>query len=362
MANFKLVKSDDINSVPIAVSSKRAGENISTLYKNRGLAGKPLQTSPSKSVTAVSPSVIGSELIDVVEDYDWKISPNSNIVEHPYILLNEYRINKSPMAAQLVYNVRAGIESTGEIITNVANLQSLLADIVGNLPSQAAQLLSDAVGNTFSSDNELGPYGGLYITKPTDFKYKLPYFTREMARKSMYWSEGFSGQSPLFSDLIKGGTEFVAAHSAGIPALGSYAEPGIYIERSKFFQPTAGDDDIRFSFPLLNTVNQESIQKNFNLIWLLCFQNSCIRASKTSITPPCIYRALIPGVKYMIFCYMSNISIQYLGTRRRVEIIHPATGSSLDTIIPEAYNITINISNLTTDSGNLMLSSLTNNL
>jgi hypothetical protein len=43
-------------------------------------------------------------------------------------------------------------------------------------------------------------------------------------------------------------------------------------------------------------------------------------------------------------------------------IIHPVTGLTIETIIPEAYNIYITIENLTTDSSNFMLSSLTDNL
>jgi hypothetical protein len=161
---------------------------------------------------------------------------------------------------------------------------------------------------------------------------------------------------------VQEGVNFVAKYGAGVPALGAYAEPGLYIERAKYFQPVPGQDPITVKFPLLNTLNSESIQKNFNLIWLLCFQNSSMRRNKTDVFPPCIYRVLIPGVRFLLYASIQNVTIEYVGTRRRMPIVHPATGETIDIAIPEAYNVEITINSLTTECGNFLLKSLTNNL
>jgi hypothetical protein len=64
----------------------------------------------------------------------------------------------------------------------------------------------------------------------------------------------------------------------------------------------------------------------------------------------------------MLYASIQNITIEYVGTRRRLPIVHPATGETIDTTIPEAYNVEITINSLTTDCGNFLLKSLSNDI
>ena len=365
MANFKLVEDPKLN-VPMAVPLSRAGDTIDTIYKN-SRTGPSTATNPDANVTInPTPNSGPPSVIDVVMDYDWAASPKNDIVEHPYIYLQEFRIDKSPLLAQLSYYSKVAVESTGGAVKSVADRVGMLTKLGDVLSGEAQEIIEVITAKEleFGAVAEdlrgvLSPYNGLYYTKKTDFEYKFPYFTNSMVERSASWTREFPGDSPI-TELIKSGENFVAEYGSGVPMLGSYAEPGIFIERSKYFAPRPGDDSIQFNFPLLNTLNPDSIQKNFNLIWLLCFQNSSIRRDKVSAYPPCIYRALIPGVRFMLHCNIDNISIEYLGTRRRIPIIHPASSSRVEVIIPEAYNISFSINNLTAESGNLMLKSLTN--
>jgi hypothetical protein len=381
MANYKIVRDEELG-IPVAVPSYAAGELITEIFNNKS---KGPTTSPAapKSVTSKTvPADVKMSVVDVVANYDWKVSPNSDIVEHPYIILKEYRINKSPLLAQLSYLVKASVENLG------AGLQATLAAVIptGNesevgkkiegvlnsIAKEAAELGQagakiidkleyDAGAVSEELEGDLKPFQGLYYLKKTNFTYKLPYFSNKMIERSNSWQRDYPGDSDIIG-LLQDGMDFVARTGAGTPILGAFADPGIYIERAKYFEPVHGQDPIKVKFPLLNTLNSESIQKNFNLVWLLCFQNSSMRRNKTDVFPPCIYRVLIPGVRFMLYASIQNITIEYVGTRRRLPIVHPATGETIDTTIPEAYNVEITINSLTTDCGNFLLKSLSNDI
>jgi hypothetical protein len=378
MASYKII-TDSERRIPVAVPSYVSGELIAETFnkKNNG------PTTQSTASTPVQVDQNGKDVkmsvIDVVKNYDWKVSPNNSIVEHPYIILEEYRIDKSPLLAQLSYNVKAGIESIGaglrattaiaaagasqnEVVKKIEGMLKYVGDKV----EEASNFLQTGIENI---ENETGaveeklegvlkPFQGLYYLKKTNFTYKLPYFSRKMTVRTNSWQPNFPGESAI-TNLLQDGINKVATYGAGIPLLGAYAEPGIYIERGKYFNPTPGGDPISIKFPLLNTLNSDSLQKNFNLIWLLSFQNSSIRRNKTDVFPPCIYRVLIPGVRYILYASVELV-IEYVGTRRRMPIVHPATGETVDIAIPEAYNIEINIESLTTECGNFLLKSLSN--
>jgi len=362
---------DEETKVPMIKPSGSQGQTLQAAYRQT-MTGPSFKQSAPTNVIASTPPSNNATTIDIVKDYDWKVSPNNDLIEQPYIILKEYRINKSPMASKLLYLLQSA--KTGFIgKANISlNLNSVIGDLVNLVnPEAIDKSLTDIINSIANSAGanienlspHLDPFEGLYFTKETDFTYKMPYFTEKMIRKSGRWDRNYSGDaSNVVTDTIQQGLDFVAKHGAGIPGIGAVAEPGIYIERSQYYQPTAGGNPIDFSFPLLNTLNPESIQKNFEFIWLLLFQNSVIRKNKTDVLPPCIYRVLVPGIRFILYAYIENISIEYIGTRRRMPIIHPVTGLTIETIIPEAYNIYITIENLTTDSSNFMLSSLTDNL
>lgn len=375
MADYKIIKDEELK-IPVAVPSAGAREAVTGSYGIKGNNPTTQSTTTSEVRISESDQQAKTLVIDVVSNYDWKVSPNSNIVEHPYIILQEYRINKSPLLAQLSYTVKTGVEGLGAVSKAIIGspseegsfIEGLLKGLgegISSAEEKIQEVISsteaDVVGVEENLEGALKPFQGLYYLKKTNFKYKLPYFSKKMTERTGNWQGNLPEKSKII-DLIKGGLEFVAQVGAGTPLLGAYAEPGLYIERGKYFHPTPGQDEISVKFPLLNTLNPESIQKNFNLIWLLCFQNSSFRRNKTDVFPPCIYRVLIPGIRFMLYAFISNITIEYVGTRRRMPVVHPATGETIDTAIPEAYNVELTITSLTTECGNFLLKSLTNDI
>lgn len=381
MANYKIVKDEELG-IPVAVPSYAAGELITDIFNNRS-KGPTTSPAASQSVpTKAAAADVKMSVVDVVANYDWKVSPNNNIIEHPYIILKEYRINKSPLLAQLSYIVKASAENLGgglqavlaaviptgnesEAGKKIEGVLNVIATGAAEIGKKAAGIIDELEVDTGAVaeelEGDLKPFQGLYYLKKTNFTYKLPYFSSKMIERSNSWQRNYPGDSEI-AKLLQDGINFVAESGAGTPILGAFADPGIYIERAKYFNPIHGQDPIRVKFPLLNTLNSESIQKNFNLIWLLCFQNSSMRRNKTDVFPPCIYKVLIPGVRFMLYASIQNITIEYVGTRRRLPVVHPATGETIDTTIPEAYNVEITINSLTTECGNFLLKSLSNDI
>lgn len=383
---FKLIS--DQNGNLKAVSPKNAKSTETQQYRSPDI-GKPGSPSQNKTVTAESSNTPGNSkiTIDVVKDYDWKVSPNNDIVEQPYILLKEYYVDKSSLAAQALYQLQATVESMFQNFDIIAK-RTFISDFIKSATQpdlslgppeeppkdivsvlnelrQGAEANIEELKATIGHDGDIqkngiiDPYVGLYILRETDFNYKIPYFSSKHTQKSSNWDSNYSGAGQtLVTDLMSRGVDFVASFGTGIPVFGSLFEPGLYIERGKFYQPLPGAETISFSFPLLNTLNEESIQKNFDLIWLLVYQNSSFRKNKTEVTPPCLYQVLIPGVKFLLFAYICDISIEYLGTRRKILLKHPKTNAQVNTIVPEAYNLKITLRSMTTDSGNFMLQSL----
>jgi len=364
MANYRIIKDEELK-IPVAVPSAGARGAVNSSYSAKGSGPSTRGSTAAQVPISESVGEAKASVIDVVKNYDWKVSPNSNIVEHPYIILQEYRINKSPLVAQLASTVKTGIESIGGTAKapSLIGVLKSLGNAVEGFSKKVVETIDLIETETGAVEEELEgdlkPFQGLYYLKKTNFTYKIPYFSKKMTERTGNWEASYPNRS-VITDLVVAGTEFVARVGAGVPILGAYAEPGLYIERGKYFQPTTGQDPISVKFPLLNTLSPESIQKNFNLIWLLCFQNSSFRRNKTDVFPPCIYRVLIPGIRFMLYASISNITIEYVGTRRRMPVTHPATGETIDTTIPEAYNVELTITSLTTECGNFLLKSLTN--
>ena len=118
-------------------------------------------------------------------------------------------------------------------------------------------------------------------------------------------------------------------------------------------------------------ITYDDIVNNWQFIYLLLYNNKPERVNRNLIEPPPIYEATIPGVKYMPFSYIQNLSITYKGARRTMKIQVPVaisnntlgptnTNVDFETIIPEAYDVSITLAGLVTDSKNFMYSLIEN--
>ena len=71
---------------------------------------------------------------------------------------------------------------------------------------------------------------------------------------------------------------------------------------------------------MIYTNNFEDVSKNWQLIFLLLYQQLPNRENKVRVEPPAIYEIEIPGVFYTPFGFIRNISIQNRGAVREMRI------------------------------------------
>ena len=316
----------------------------------------------------------GSGVIDVCSDFVWSITPKKNVLRSiPYVYLVERSQETNSLISSALYYITTFLNTPNTTLTSGNNnniityiiklLQSSLGraastnfnDTIKQLKTKLDNLINNQQDKALLSTDTLKSYIGIYLTKKTGFKYVLPYFGDSGFSLTNSWASE-SQTSPLIAKRLV--SQVMDAVDTGAATL-NILQPGTFIEKPKYFQYPSEGDSITVTFPLLNTHNPYSnilpYQQNYELLWILAYQNKPYRTSFSRILPPKIYTLTIPGAKYMPYCYISNMSVDFQGTRRNLEVTLP-TGRSIIAPIPEAYTVSITFTGLLADLANMMAS------
>jgi len=241
-------------------------------------------------------------------------------------------------------------------------------------------------------------YEGLYdLIAPSGFKYAFPLFSPEQFSLNNSWEKKdildtvIDFQKRGFGLLSKfagrAGSYFTGSGLAGAAGRGvtggiqegsniMQALPDI-IKQVKMLQmqtqnPAVGLFDppqiwqgstprqYSFSFylyniqPTNNTLSDVNklIKRNWELCYILTYQNSLNKANFFKGYVPVFYEVFIPGVHYCKASYMSNIQISNVGNVRRLKL-DIDDGVPTDVNIPDAYKIDITMQDLLMPSKNL---------
>jgi hypothetical protein len=356
-----------------------------------------VNTSPRGIAAAATAQASTTSFLDVVNNFYWTYSKPESREEVPTIFLKEKKLLTNALISQLKYSLgaasssaQAAAQTIGSTVVNAANgtvfsdvagfTQDKLngaANLVTGLTNLANQGLAAAgiVSNdpTVDGSKWLAPYQGLYATKPTGWQFLFPYFddTYE-AHANAFSSEGSVGG---LGGLI-GEAANLAYSFSEVAGFLSNPKQITYIERAKFYNfPTEGEN-ITFSFPLINTgsVDYDDVVSNWQLLFLLLYNNKPGRISTTTVEQPVIYEVEIPGVKFYPYCYITSIDIKFQGSRREMSMVIPYTSPNLDsnaendvtnvssatstksinTIVPDAYFVTITLKSMLAETKNFM--------
>lgn len=339
-------------------------------------------------------------VIDVVNGFQWTTSPpgTQSRQEVPGVELVEKRIKTNTVIAAAAYYLMSGTSSLNNIMQQakgVGVLNNVLGDIqkeIGNLlNTPGASNLGSGVSNFFKDvfsstglgysvnsgpiDNFLAsgqieglnskylePYEGMYITEDTGFKYWLPYFSDSIREYANFFTEDdatFNANTNL-----GGGVQQIRNAATALARFSYFMEPGLYIERPKFYSFEGNGERVEITFPLINTgwSTYNDVLRNWQLVFLLTYQNRPNRRSRELIDPVCIYEVNIPGTKYIPYAYFSQIKIDSLGSRRmmNLEVPTPEGISTIQTIVPDAYNVTLTLDGLVPTSRNFLAAMLNN--
>ena len=351
-------------------------------------------TVPSSNMNPSKTPIGKFEDIDVVKHFPWTYSPRSSRDEVPELILKEERILQNPIFNTMAYNMftatdmlpamkRAADEKDangggqswigGTMKTLTSGLSEDTQKLIGQFTTSVKQMVENVVkdetdpsslGN-FGTDGyrrHLEPYQRLYSTFPTGFRYHFPYFTDEFKSNRPSFTDSVSGQSQLpLQEFIAKGANLAGSIANSLNA----AKSGTFIEHPKYPAFPADSKYYSITFPLLNTVSYEATYKNWQLLFLLLYQNLPNRINRSVILPPKIYEATIPGVWYSRYSYISSISVKMLGTRRKLRFDNTsALGAGMDsieTVVPDAYEVSITMSELISESQNYMFESIMRN-
>lgn len=229
----------------------------------------------------------------------------------------------------------------------------------------------------------LDSYDGLYITDDTGFFYDLPQLEgSQLASNNNAFGAGDSGGdifkaagNALSSRGSKGGigkkigkaTQFVddAVTVGGLAGdlIGKARElvgggAGYFTEQPQFYQHGQGARSYDVKFPLYNTGSFEDLIRNFQLAFMLVYQNLPNRNSKQTVRPPCMYEVTVPGISYCPWTYLTKVQVDFVGARREMTLPLPFEDAdnfrNVRVTVPEAYDITLSIQELVSHTKNFM--------
>lgn len=340
----------------------------------------------STNVTTVSlpnedfqPKLAPTNFIDVVHNFSWYAGPKSStsaLDKVPCAFLTEREQKVSSLISGALYYLRAtkkAIQGVVEKFGDNDDPTSLLGKlnaigagggVVGQLKSTAGKF-GDAISKEMEQDtallnaHNLKSLEGIYLTSKTGFNYRLPYYNQEQSVEASWGENDLAGGK--LRGLIDMGTDLINTISETI----NITQPGVYIEKPKYFQNAEAGITKTLKFPLLNTIrrsNLNPVQQNYELLWLLAFQNKPYKTSFAKTPPPKIYTVSVPGEFSMPYAYISNLAINFLGTIRRLPVSIPTlsngsiTTRTVEVPIPEAYDVSISFTSLINDYGNAMVS------
>ena len=189
-------------------------------------------------------------------------------------------------------------------------------------------------------------YAGLFdYENPSGFWYSFPYFSDTANEVQSSWS------SLDILEKIKGivGGGGAVQKVIDVAMLGyeaNYPRVGI-MDRPKLWQEST-PRSINIKFPLYNTINVSDIERNWELCYLLLYQNMFNKRDFITAIPPVFYTAYIPGQFFSIAMYVSDLKVYNRGNIR----MYPVGGKQRT--IPDVYEIDMTLTDMIMPSQNML--------
>ena len=348
----------------------------------------------------------GSYTVDIIKDFPWTVSPQNveSIGDVPILHLRENTLEYNPLINQIMTDIASAANDISSGINQVKDLFDMIktanADVeicketgkrkdgksaifeglFVNTPKAVLGKVKKTFNKEISLKQSLGlslqqagpgkkfdvmnPYKNLYTTRHTGWKFKMPWFYATYRDKS----NSFGGETRGGGSAL-GAIANIANKAANFGQAVNLLEPGSYIDKPKPFSFNQAGSTYHIQFPLLNTLDYEQLVRNWQLVFLLSYHNSPNRITRSLIDPPVIYEALVPGVWYAPYVHISSLTIGYLGSTRKMKIRIPSVTkniladldfgfSTIDAVIPDAYQVEIGFTELVPEARNQMYTSI----
>lgn len=265
-------------------------------------------------------------VVNVVNDYPWTQTKVKGRNDIPYIKLIEHRNEQSLLMRQFSYYAQGVVQTVDDALI-----------------SRSAKGL-------------LNVYDEIWPDNPTNWSYWFPYFSKtQYELNTPNWSkvdspgEQIKGAAGGVADALKKvGFEKAAGFLNGAVAVGEAVAAGAelalkgvsplvgVVDRPRIFTEHS-ERSINIQFPLYNTINKDDWKKNRDFYYRFASQNLFNKRDFITGLPPVWYRVYIPGQYYSHASCVTNFTVENLGNSRL------AYG---DFIVPDAYQITITLTEM----------------
>jgi len=245
--------------------------------------------------------------------------------------------------------------STGEN-NPIGNILKEVTKTAGGVIDHSKKIAKQslALGSKDPGDS-LNPYKLLYSLKPTQFEYMLPYFNDSQRSITNSFSDSSGDNQPFGVGDVNNTIGKVVESAGRFASFRDIMEPGMYIEKPQYYSAyNDNKQQYNVQFPLSNTGEWDDVVKNWQFVYLLVYQNTQNRVSRTLVAPPVIYEASIPGVWYSPYATISNLNVNFIGARRTMMMNIPGANKKQEVVIPDVYDISLTITDLHSQSQNFL--------
>jgi len=318
----------------------------------------------------LKPKHSGAGIVDVIRNFSWYSGGSTQMQENairktPQVFLVEREQLLSSLLTQALYyanTLKTSIGSVGggeEQDSYFKKMTDLIG--AGNSPllnklavggRAAVGALTEGQDSELLTANKLKSLIGIYLTEPTGYKYVLPYFENPPSIQNSWEGTSEENAPGMVSEVA---TKVAGLFEAGAKLI-NLAQPGVFIQKAKSYKVNEQGQSVTVKFPLFNTVkrgNDVPYQQNYELLWLLIYQNKPFKTSFTRVRPPKLYSVTIPGMVSMPYAEISRLEVNFVGTTRNKTV--DIGGNKFETPIPDAYEVTIEITSLLADYANTMM-------
>lgn len=342
------------------------------------LVGVGQSTQPGRS-TGSTGGNSSIEHVDVVNNFKWTQSPKSSRDDVPVLMLREKKIQVNPQLNQIANNLFVAAEKAGrgkemlkslspqELAKKINDNKVTAENELGTKLIAAGRAVGSAAESMAAGSGILAPYENLYYTKDTGFVYSLPYMEESYKNVENVFGPGGGGDNSQILGLAGG----LAGAAKDIATGFNIADPGTYVEQPQLYNFGGRDKkSYTVNFPLINTNSFNDVIRNWQLIFLLIYQNTPNRLTRDLIDPPCIYEANLDGTWYSKYAYVSKVSVDFVGATRRMSLPIPSEVTAdgdgtqskkpfpVETIIPDIYKVSVTVKEIFSETQNMLYHSI----
>ena len=291
---------------------------------------------------------------NVLRNYKWTLSQQTDRSDLPYIVLDEHRNTESSIMRMFKFYAGGAISSVGDIAA---------------MPAEALEELQRKITDYKAEAKPKGllqVYDDIFPDNPTNRKYIFPYFTKKyMELNTPNWTQidsigdalsditgGMQDVSEKFQSL-KGFTKTAETINAAVgfgSAVGTTALKFAYplvgtIDRPRVFA-THSERSLTIEFPLYNTIHHDDWVKNLGFLNVFMTQNLFNKRDYITGYPPCYYRVYVPGQYFCFASSIQSIDVENLGNVRLMKT------DDVEVAVPDAYQVKITLQEMVIPSLN----------